>query len=141
MLQHVDTVLAFAAVMLGVSVLVTILTQLINAVLGLRGRSLLWGVETLLIQADPNFKAHARAIAEKILRHPLLSHTARQRATAIRKQELIPLLEEVMSEEGAPEISLGARGQSTTDWSGSASRAAFTAPKHVIEKVERWFDS
>jgi hypothetical protein len=141
MLQHFDTVIAFAAVMLGVSVLVTILTQLINAALGLRGRSLLWGLETLLTQADPRFREHARAIAEKILRHPLLSHTARQRATAIRKKELIPLLEEVMSEEGAPEISLSARSQSTTDWSGGASRAAFTAPKHVIEKVESWFDS
>jgi hypothetical protein len=146
MLQHFDTVLAFAAIMLGVSVLVTVFTQLIIAVLGLRGQSLLWGLETLLKQADPDFKKHARAIADKILRHPLLSHTARRRATAIRKEEFIPLLEEVMSEREAPKAQLETEPSRLMTGAGVSenpepSRVSLTAPTQLMEKVERWFDN
>jgi hypothetical protein len=147
MLQHFDTVMAFAAVMLGVSILVTVFTQMINAVLGLRGRSLLWGLETLLKTADPNFKEHARAIADKILRHPLLSHTAKRRATAIRKEELVPLLEEVVSQEETPAVIASAFTPSEAKPIAGVManpgrlRAKLKAPEQYIKEIERWFDS
>jgi hypothetical protein len=73
MLQYVDTVIAFAVVMLGFSLLITLLNQMISAFLGYRGSNLRWGVETLLKTLDPNLAQHARSIADQVLSHQIVS--------------------------------------------------------------------
>lgn len=102
-LEHLDTVIAFVVILAGVSLLVTIFTQTISALFGLRGANLLWGIKTLLTELDPNLATHAKTIAAAVLHHPLVSDStlsgirvwAAQRwslASAIRKDELIQIL-------------------------------------------------
>jgi len=72
-LDRLDTAIAFAVVMLGVSLLIIILTQMISTALGLRGTNLLWGIKTILTSLDPALKDHAETLATKILHDPLIS--------------------------------------------------------------------
>jgi hypothetical protein len=103
-LGHIDTLIAFAAVMAGVSLIVTALTQAVSAVLGLRGLNLKWGLESLVRTFAPGLKAQAGRLAGDILLHPLMSASSfvgREKgfawwryATHIRKEELVKLLEQ-----------------------------------------------
>jgi len=61
-LPHLDTLIAYIVVMLGVSLIVTVLTQVVSASLGLRGTNLLWGIKALLKNIDPQLEAHAEAL-------------------------------------------------------------------------------
>jgi hypothetical protein len=102
-LEHLDTIIAFVVILAGVSLLVTILTQTVSALFGLRGTNLLWGIKTLLKELDPNLAAHAATITQEVLRHPLISDSTLSRfdlkllnrwklASTIRKDELIEIL-------------------------------------------------
>jgi hypothetical protein len=102
-LEHLDTIISFVAIITGVSMIVTTLTQAVSALLGLRGTNLRWGVEMLLKHADPGLADQARTISEKVLHHDLVSDsslskfestlTSRWRlATGIRQDELIAVL-------------------------------------------------
>lgn len=144
MLQYLDTIIAFAAIMLGVSVLVTALTQVVNAILGLRSKSLVWGLETLLTYIDPDFKEHARKIVDKILRHHLLSHTGGRRATAIRQDEFVALLEDTMSQEnfaaGIGTVEQQRRVSAEAGGAGDATTFKFKIPAEYLSTLELWFD-
>ena len=102
-LEHLDTIIAFVAVITGVSLLITTLTQSVSAILGLRGTNLYWGIQTLLVNADPALEKHAAVIARQILHHPLISdstlsdrkHGVFSRwkfASAIRQDELLEIV-------------------------------------------------
>ena len=52
-LERLDTFIAFAVVMLLLSVMVMAFVQLIVSIFGLRGRNLRWGVTLLLKEAAP----------------------------------------------------------------------------------------
>jgi len=115
MLRYLDTVIAFAVVMLGVSLLITVVTQMASALFGLRGTNLKWGLQTLIETIEPATKvkptqpkalSNAEKIVDQILRHPLISDSAFsgitsrfpflgkwKLASAIRKQELIVVLQ------------------------------------------------
>ncbi len=114
MLEHLDTVIAFATVMLLLSLLVTTVVQMVSALLNLRGRCLLEGTEQLLKQLYPDLREQARAIARKVLTHPAISEKtgalsafseedqgasleqgAPKLAVAIRPQELILVLQDL----------------------------------------------
>ena len=58
MLGQLDTFIAFAVVILGISLLITVLNQVVVALFGLRGSSLRWGLETLLEQIVADVRAH-----------------------------------------------------------------------------------
>jgi hypothetical protein len=73
MLQYLDTIIAFAVIMLGVSLLITILNQMISALLGYRGTNLLWGIQTLLSTVEPGLMANAKEMATNILKKPFIS--------------------------------------------------------------------
>ena len=79
MLTYVDTLLGFAVVMLGISLLITVLNQIISAFLAHRGSNLRWGLGVLFKQLDathagyPLLVVQAEAMAETILTHPLIS--------------------------------------------------------------------
>ena len=76
MLQQLDVAIAIVVVLLGVSLFVTILTQMISSLLNLRGSHLRAGLVTLLKTADPGLEAHADAIVARVVTHPLLSDSA-----------------------------------------------------------------
>jgi hypothetical protein len=75
MLQHLDTVIAFAVVMLGVSLVITVGTQVVVSLLGLRGTNLWRSLTDLFETASPDREArrYAKEIARRVLRHPLIS--------------------------------------------------------------------
>jgi hypothetical protein len=105
MLRYLDSAIAFAVVMLGASLLTTVVTQMISALLASRGTNLRWGLTTLIETLAPGAKVHAGAIVERVLRHPLISGSAFtkfkalpivgrwQLASAIRGDELIAVLQ------------------------------------------------
>jgi hypothetical protein len=95
MLENLDTVIAFSVVMLLLSLMITALVQIVVSLFALRGKNLFWGVKRLLWQVDPQLGAHAEEIADRLLRHPAITHTSMSRAVAIRPEELIRLLREL----------------------------------------------
>jgi hypothetical protein len=74
-LQHLDTVIAFAVVMLGVSLVITVGTQLVVGLFGLRGTNLRRTLTDLFETASPDREAkrYAKEVARRVLRHPLIS--------------------------------------------------------------------
>ena len=111
MLDHLDTLISFVVIISGLSLVVTTLTQMASAALGLRGSNLRWGLRTLIEQIDPELRDHATTLAERVLHHPLVSDStfsgfrtrliARWKlASTIRKEELIEILHRLASAEG-----------------------------------------
>jgi len=124
MLAYLDTLIGFAVVMLVMSLLITILTQMVSALLNHRGSNLLWGLKTLFANIDPKqfpkLTANAEAVAHAVLTHCLISDswfsgnkvaqsigrqfplvqqlfTRFQLATAIRPGELRDILQHLAS--------------------------------------------
>jgi hypothetical protein len=73
MLQYLDTIIAFSVIILGVSLLITILNQMISALIGYRGTNLLWGIKTVLTTIEPKLAGSAETIAAEVLRKPIIS--------------------------------------------------------------------
>ncbi len=84
-----DSILAFAAIMLIASLMVTAGTQLVISVLGLRGANLRRSLSDLFENAcdDTDAKRYGKVIARRVLRHPLLSGSVFSRF-GIRLDEL-----------------------------------------------------
>jgi hypothetical protein len=76
MLQQLDIAIALVVVLLGVSLCVTILVQMVSALFNLRGTHLRAGLTTLLATVDPELRTHADAIVDRVLMHPLVSDSA-----------------------------------------------------------------
>jgi hypothetical protein len=70
-----DSIIAYSAVMLVASLIVTGATQLVISLLGLRGANLRRSLADLFENAcdDKDAKRYGKVIARRILRHPLLS--------------------------------------------------------------------
>ena len=88
-LDHLDMAIAFAVVMLTVSLLVTIFVQTASAVLGLRGTNLRWGVEEVLRIVYPQLGDRAAALADRVLQHPIISDAATSRFAAARRLPVV----------------------------------------------------
>ena len=73
MLAYLDSIIAFAVIMLGFSLLITLFNQMISAFLGLRGTSLFSGIQTMLTTLDPSLKEHAEEITRMVLTDPSVS--------------------------------------------------------------------
>lgn len=79
MLIFLDTLIGFAVVMLGVSLIIMILNQAIAALLAHRGSNLCWGLSTLFgniapgVSQLPVLTAFAPWLAETVVTHPLIS--------------------------------------------------------------------
>lgn len=113
-LERLDTVIAFAVVMLGASLLITILTQMAATFFGYRGTNLKWGLKTLLEATDSRLKGQAETLAEQILTHPLISDSWFSRhpnwilvrrwklATAIRFDEFLGMTQQIAAGGTAP---------------------------------------
>jgi len=109
-LAYLDTLIGFAVVMLGASLLITILTQMVSALFSHRGANLRWGLENLFkhVPNSPlmNTAVNAKNLANDILTHPLISDSIfslkpqwladRMRlATAIHPDELVAILKDL----------------------------------------------
>jgi hypothetical protein len=88
-LDHLDMAIAFAVVMLVVSMLITIFVQTASAMSGLRGTNLRWGIEQVLRLVHPDLGSHAGAIADLVLQHPIISDSAVTRFTWARELPLV----------------------------------------------------
>ncbi len=67
MLNNLDTVISFAAIMLGVSLIVTVLTQAISSLLNLRGWQLAKGLAILFNESGETFEPALRSkLADKV---------------------------------------------------------------------------
>ena len=92
MLVYLDTLIGFAVVMLGASLMVMLLTQGISAAASLRGSSLHWGIQELFKTIDPrnlpNIAAQADILAQKVLTHNLTSDSIFSSLPWLRK--LVP---------------------------------------------------
>jgi hypothetical protein len=73
MLAYLDTIIAFAVVMLGFSLLITLLNQTISAFLSYRGSNLRWGIQTMLSTLKPGLSGQAKNIANQILTDSIVS--------------------------------------------------------------------
>jgi hypothetical protein len=91
-LNNLDVILSFAAVMLGVSMLIMVLTQIVSTVLNLRGAHLKQGLEQLFREAGLDDKA--AELARSVLKHPLLADGlfTNRLAPAVRKVELFGVI-------------------------------------------------
>jgi hypothetical protein len=88
-LQHLDSVIAFAVVLLGLSLLITVGTQIAISLLGLRGANLRRSLADLFETACPDRDArrYGKEIASRVLRHPLISDSVFSRF-CIRAEKL-----------------------------------------------------
>lgn len=102
MLDLLDVAIGFTSIMLGVSLIIMSLTQAISSSLALRGVRLRTGLRQLIEQTAPSIRQHAEDISRDIVAHRLISDTATvlpgrwQWASAIKKEELMPVLDAVL---------------------------------------------
>jgi hypothetical protein len=107
-----DVAIGFAAVMLAVSLIIMSLTQAVSSVLALRGAKLRAGLEQLITQTAPSLVAQAGAISEEMLKHPLITDGSTKlsgrwkRATVIRKEELLQVLDAVLRDKNLQPLTL-----------------------------------
>jgi hypothetical protein len=76
MLNQLDVLIGFAVVMAVVSLLITLVTQMVSAALGLRGKYLAEALEAMIHKIDPTISEEisdlGRNLAGWILTHPLV---------------------------------------------------------------------
>jgi hypothetical protein len=73
MLNTLDTVIAFAVIMTVLSLLITIVVQMVSAALSLRGKNLANALSLTFQTIDPRIGDHAHSLAAQILRDPIFS--------------------------------------------------------------------
>lgn len=119
MLRQLDVLIGFAVVMTIVSVLITIVTQIISTTLGLRGKNLADALEVMMHKIDPSINQQvnnlAKQLSNRVLTHPVISDSIlsmrtnifdripilsalRRRwkiASAIRADELLAILQDI----------------------------------------------
>jgi hypothetical protein len=98
MVQYLDMLIGFSLVMLLLSLLIMVLVQAVGVLLQMRGDSLLWGVKQTLNQMGYD-ATDARAITDRLIRHPTLSANPKIPATAVRFAEfmrLLPIAEDIV---------------------------------------------
>lgn len=137
MLDHLDLVLSFAAVMLGVSMIITVLTQAVSSALNLRGRQLAKGLAELFGAAGLDTKLRAE-LSTSVLSHSLLADGAlwSRLAPAVRKQDLLHLLELMKKEQAFKELEVElsrAKAMAATWFDSTMDRVS-----HRFAGVMRW---
>jgi hypothetical protein len=131
-LAYLDVAIGFVTVMLGMSLIITALTQAIMAILGMRGWDLKRGLEELVTRAAPSLEAKKKKLAAAMLKHPLVSDSVLggagfwRLANAIKREELIPILDDVLKRGMIPGLNVKSVAEL-----GANEREAF----------EQWFDS
>jgi hypothetical protein len=73
MLHSLDTLIGFVVIMTVVSLLITLVVQMVAAALALRGKNLANALSLTFQTIDPKLGEHAHALAAQILRDPIFS--------------------------------------------------------------------
>ncbi|SRR6266496_11101 len=81
MLNTLDTVIAFAVIMTVLSLLITIVVQMVSAALSLRGKNLANALALTFQTIDPTIGKYAHSLAAQILRDPIFSDSVLQKKT------------------------------------------------------------
>lgn len=148
-LRYLDIVIGLAVIVLLVSTIVASATQLLLSSTYGRSRNLRDGIEDLVAQVEPKLlKGHARYIAERLLRHPLVARDNTlpgevawwircyfrskwkpqlplpnlNPPDTIQREEIILLLLEWAAEDGAlyqQDVELAARWPASANWLSS----------------------
>jgi hypothetical protein len=170
-LEHLDTAIAFVVILLGASLLITILTQTISAALGYRGAQLNWALKTLIFPKYSRAKGVeslvrqiltddrvSDSILSKLDNSPLTLPVFQRwtRASAIRFDELVDLLEEIANSDAPNCPTANAKPNAdiadqprTIARSLLATAAGVTNPtaggirvaQDDLQKFHKWFDS
>jgi len=91
MLKQLYTLIGFAVVMLVVSLLITIVTQMVSSLLGLRGKNLADALEVMMVKIAPVIpNDQVRQLVREILTHPVISDSTMSMVT--RWWDRLPLL-------------------------------------------------
>jgi len=97
-LKNLDIVLAFAALMLVLSLLITTVVQAIISLTALRGINLLRGVGRLFLQLDPIFTDKiAHELSSKLLGHPAVARSFGRVTQAITKEEFLRIANDLVA--------------------------------------------
>lgn len=106
MLKTVDIFIGLSLVMLLVSMIVTVITQIATNLLNSRGKHLLVGVADMLEQLHPGITRNlATEIADAALRNPLVSSANGGLGNVIHREELTKLLLELGAGDGCKRLS------------------------------------
>jgi hypothetical protein len=81
MLNTLDTVVAFAVIMTVLSLLITLVVQMVSATLSLRGKNLANALALTFQTIDPSIGKYAHSLAAQILRDPIFSDSLWQKKT------------------------------------------------------------
>lgn len=81
MLTTLDTVIAFAVIMTVLSLLITLVVQMVSAALSLRGKNLANALALTFQTIDPSIGKYAHSLAAQILRDPIFSDSIWQKKT------------------------------------------------------------
>jgi len=162
-LKQLDTLIGFAVVMLVVSLLITIVTQMVSSLLGLRGKNLADALQVMMNKIAPTIPpGPAQELVKEILTHPVISDSAmsmttkwwdriwvlgwlRQKwktASAIRADELYDILQQMKNGEWTkPAADTGAgRDQAQPAWQDTAktvlNRLVETAAPSTTKAIE-----
>jgi hypothetical protein len=81
MLKTLDTVVAFAVIMTVLSLLITLVVQMVSATLSLRGKNLANALALTFQTIDPSIGKYAHSLAAQILRDPIFSDSLWQHKT------------------------------------------------------------
>jgi hypothetical protein len=134
MLELLNVAIGFATVMLAVSLIIMSLTQAVSSLLALRGTQLRRGLQQLLEQTAPSLKEHSKQLSEAVVKHPLISDSATvlggrwKWAAAIKKEELLPVLDAALAQLGKPALSVEAEREALEKWFDS-----------FMSRVSQWF--
>ncbi len=79
MLNTLDTVIAFAVIMTVLSLLITLVVQMVSAALSLRGKNLANALALTFQTIDPTIGKYAHSLAAQILRDPIFSDSLWQK--------------------------------------------------------------
>jgi hypothetical protein len=125
-LRHIDVFIGVAIVMLAVSLLLTIVTQMISFLANFRGKQLQKGLGELFKELGVG--GDADELARKILLHPLIADGlgAKRVAPAISKLDLTALIEEA---------------DTLLAHAVHVSKVDVAALKNAAGQVEKWFDA
>ena len=156
-LKNVDTVLAFAAVMLILSLIVTTVVQMLVTLLSLRGQNLVRGVSRLFRQLDPAFtKAVADELSRKLLRHPAVVRSLGRVTQAISKEEFVKLANNMLQNSQvnltdeaekalrgylAQTAAILPAGRQVVQAAAAGVTAAAGSVQKITKDVEDWFDT
>jgi hypothetical protein len=88
MLNTLDTVIAFAVIMTVLSLLITIIVQMVSAALSLRGKNLANALALTFQTIDPKVGEHAHSLAAQILRDPIFSDSILR----LKSRDQVPLI-------------------------------------------------